>query len=253
MCPYSGHIKRMGYIKMKDKLSSLEKTIEILKYLAKEPYSFSALELSRALDINRSTVHRILATLKGQMLIIQSPTSKKYKLGPMIYHIGSAYINRSNYTNEIFQIVDEVSEKLRLSTGYSVIEDNKIINLYENEMFTSIRMGYKSGCFYPIHCGAYGKTIMAFHQPIEELREIVSNAKLEKRTGNTITDPDKVLEEYAEIRKQGYAISDEENVKGAIGIGAPVRNSKDKVIASIAVAGIKASITSDTKGYEGGL
>ncbi len=228
---------------MENKMSSLKKTIEVLKYLAKEPYSFSALELSRALGINRSTVHRILSTLKEEMLILQCPLNKKYKLGPMIYHLGSAYINRSNYSNEIFHIVDEVSEKIKLSTGYSVIEDGKIINLYENEIFTSIRMGYKPGCFYPIHCGAYGKAIMAFYEPLKELEKIVYNSKLEKRTEKTITDPDKLMEEYELIREQGCAISDGENVKGAIGIGAPVRNSKEKVVGSIAVAGIKASIT----------
>lgn len=225
-----------------NKLSSLEKSIEVLKYLAREPYSFSALELSKSLHINRSTVHRILSTLKSEMLVLQCSSNKKYKLGPMIYHLGSAYINKSNYTNEIFQIVDEVSEKLKMSTGYSVIEDDKIINLYENEMFTTFRMGYKPGCFYPIHCGSYGKAIMAFYEPLEELREIIYNTKLEKRTENTITDPDKLLKEYARIRQQGYAISDGENIEGAIGIGAPVRNSKDKVVGAIATAGIKASI-----------
>lgn len=234
---------------MENRMSSLRKTIEVLKYLAREPYSFSALELSRALDINRSTVHRILSTLKEQMLILQCSLNKKYKLGPMIYHLGSAYINRSNYSNEIFHVVDEVSEKIKLSTGYSIIEDGKIINIYENEVFTSIRMGYKPGCFYPIHCGAYGKAIMAFYEPMEELREIVYSSKLERRTEKTITDPGKLMEEYALIREKGCAISDGENIRGAIGVGAPVRNSKGKVIGSIAVAGIKASITSKELDY----
>lgn len=232
-----------------NKLSSLEKAIEVLKYLAREPYSFSALELSKALNINRSTVHRILLTLKSEMLILQCPSNKKYKLGPMIYHLGSAYINKSNHANEIFHIIDEVSEKLKMSTGYSVIENGKIINIYENEMFTTIRMGYKPGCFYPIHCGSYGKTIMAFYEPLHELNEIVYNTKLEKRTENTITDPDKLLEEYARIRQQGYAISDGENIEGAIGVGAPVRNSLGKVIGGIATAGIKASIKHEKLEY----
>lgn len=232
-----------------NKLSSVEKTIELLKYLAREPYNFSALELSKALNINRSTVHRILSTLKSEMLILQCPSNKKYRLGPMTYHLGSIYINQSNYTNEIFYIVDEVSEKLQMSTGYSIMENKRILNIYENEMFTIIRMGYRPGCFYPFHCGAYGKTIMAFYEPLDELEEIVYSTKLEKRTKNTITDPDKLLEEYARIRKRGYGISDGENIEGAIGVGAPVRNSKGQVVGSIATAGIKASVTSGKLKY----
>lgn len=226
-----------------NKLSSLDKSIEIMKHLAKEPYSFSALDLSKALNINRSTVHRILTTLKNHMIVLQCPSNKKYKIGPMAYHVGSAYINKTNNMNELISIIDEVSEMLKMSTGYSVIENGKIINIYENEMFTVIRMGYKPGSFYPIHCGAYGKTIMAFYEPFEELEEIIYNTELEKRTENTITNPSTLLEEYARIRKEGYAISNGENITGAIGIGAPVKNSKGKVIGAIATAGIKESIT----------
>jgi DNA-binding IclR family transcriptional regulator len=65
---------------------------------------------------------------------------------------------------------------------------------------------------------------------------------LDKRTDKTITDPDKLLKEFEKIRNQGYCISNEENAKGALGIGAPVRNSKGEVVASIAAAGIKAGI-----------
>jgi len=222
--------------------SSLEKAIVILKYLAEEPYQFTAIEISKALDINRSTVHRILGVLKNEMIVLQSPSTKKYKLGPQSYHIGSAYLYTSNYTDDIFHIVDETAKILQLSVGYTIIDNNKIINIYENEHYLGMRMGYKPGSFYPIHCGSYGKTIMAYYTPEDKLREIVYSSQLEKRTENTITDPEELLKEYAQIRSQGYSISDEENIKGAIGVGAPVRNSKGEVIASIAAAGIKASL-----------
>lgn len=214
-----------------------------MRHLAKEPYQFTALELSKASNINRSTVHRILTALKENMLVLQSPSTKKYKLGPMSYHIGSAYLHASNYSDEIAQIVDEAAKKLELSVGYAVIDDGNIITLYENEHYFGMRMGYKPGTFYPINCGAYGKTIMAFYEPYEELEKIVYTTKLEKRTENSITDPKALLKEYARIREQGYAISDGENIKGAFGVGVPVRNSKNKVCACIAVASIKASIT----------
>ncbi|WZL72440.1 IclR family transcriptional regulator [Clostridiaceae bacterium 35-E11] len=230
---------------MKNRLnvSSLEKAMMVLKYLAKEPYQFTALELSKALQINRSTVHRILADLMKSMLVLQSPSTKKYKLGPMSYHIGAAYLHASNYSDEIAQIVDEAAKKLELSVGYAVIDDGNIITLYENEHYFGMSMGYKPGTLYPINCGAYGKTLMAFYEPYQELEKIVYTTKLEKRTENTITDPKVLLQEYAHIRERGYAISDGENIKGAFGVGVPVRNSKNKVCACIGVACIKASIT----------
>lgn len=224
-------------------LSSVQKAIQIMKLLAKEPCTFTAIEISKALEINRSTVHRLLNVLKDEMLILQNSSTKKYKIGPMAYNIGAAYLNSQMYTDEIHSILDEVAEKTRLSAGYAVREGDKIINIYEVETYIPMRMGYSPGLFYPIHCGVYGKTIMAFYNPPEKLREIIYSAKLEKMTENTITDPEELIKEFAEIREQGYAVSDEERLQGAIGIGAPVRNSKGEVVACIGVAGIKASLS----------
>lgn len=226
-----------------DKLTALEKSILVLTQLAKEPYSYTVLEISKELGINRSTVHRILSTFKKHMFVLQCPNTKKYKLGPMSYHVGSAYLYRNNYMDDIFKIIDDTAEELKLSVGYSILDDDKIINLYENEHYISIRMGYRGGFFYPIHCGVYGKTIMAFYKPIEKLKEIVYSTILDKRNENTISDPDELLKEYEQIRKQGYAISDEENVKGAIGVGAPVFNSEGNIVGCVGAAGIKVLIT----------
>ncbi|KAB3534365.1 IclR family transcriptional regulator [Alkaliphilus pronyensis] len=229
---------------MQDKgsLASLQKAIAILKFLSYEPYHFTAIEISKGLNINRSTVHRMLATLMEEMMVLQNPITKKYKLGPLSYHIGASYLHNMKYVDEIHNIIDGIAEKLSLSVGYAVKEGNKIMTLYEVEDYVSVRMGYKPGSFYPINCGAYGKTIMAFHKPLDELRRIVYSTPLEKRSEKTITNPDKLLKEYEKIRMQGYSISNGENLKGALGVGAPVKNSKGDVIACVAAAGIKASI-----------
>lgn len=226
----------------KETLASLKKAIAILNYLSSEPYQFTAIEISKALNINRSTVHRILSSLIEEMMVLQSPVTKKYKLGPLSYHIGASYLHSMGYIDEIHSIIENIAEKLSLSVGYAVKEGNRIMTLYEVEDYISVRMGYKPGSFYPIHCGAYGKTIMAFHKPLSELRDIVYSTPLEKKNERTITDPEALLKEYEKIRIQGYAISNGENAKGAIGVGAPVRNTKGEVVGCVAAAGIKASI-----------
>lgn len=230
---------------MDSKLSSIEKTILILKRLANEPFEMTALELSNELKMNRSTVHRILKTLKDEMLVLQNPLSKKYTLGPAAYHIGIAYINNQNNSEQIRYILNQVAQDTKQSVGYAMLVGEKIINIYEIENYQPIKIGYRPGSFYPIHCGAYGKCIMAFFEPRKRLEEIVYSTHLDKKTQYTITDPEELLKEYERIRHMGYAISDEENLKGAVGIGAPVRNSKGKVIGCVAAACIKSVLTDE--------
>lgn len=105
-----------------------------------------------------------------------------------------------------------------------------------------MQIGYKVGAYYPIHCGAYGKCIMAYYEPYEKLKEIVYSTNLKKNAPNTTTDPEKLLKEYEKVREQGYAISDEENMKGLVGIGVPVRNYNNKVVACVAAKYIKGNV-----------
>jgi len=217
----------------------LKKIISIIRYLAKSPYTYTAIDISRSLGINRSTVHRILSELMEEQMVVQNLSTKKYSLGPMAYHIGISYANNKDYLNNIKHIVEEVAEQTKESVGFTIIENGTIMNIYEVESYQPIKIGYRQGELYPINCGVYGKCIMAFYEPYEELEKVVHSTKLIKKTPNTITDPELLLAEYRKIRKQGYAISDEEGLWGAIGIGAPVRDYSGKVIGCLGVALVK--------------
>ena len=228
-----------------DNNSSVYKTMKILIRLAKEPYKMTALELSRELNINRSTIHRNLNAFISELIVIQNPETKMYSLGPTAYHIGACYLSNIDYNVQIRYILNNIAMEAKQSVGFSVLEGKKIFNIMEIESYQPIKIGYRQGNYFPFHCGAYGKSIMAFYEPYEELVKIVNEKPLEKRTENTITDPDLLLLEYQKIRDNGYAISDGENMYGVIGIGAPVKNSKGKIVGSVATAIIKHNTTNE--------
>lgn len=230
---------------MEKKLTSFGKMIEIMKAFGEEPFSYSAKELSEKLNLNRTTVHRILSELEAEMLVVQNLTDKKYSIGPAMYHIGSRYLYRNSNFLEIRTIVDRIAIETNQNIGYTIIDNGKIINLYESEISMPMRITYRHGSYFPINCGAYGKTITAYREPKEELERIVRETELEKRTPNTITDPELLLKEYENIRKNGYAISDEENMLGAFGIGAPIYNSNGKIHGCLGLAAVKTSLNED--------
>ena len=227
---------------MAAKLTAVGKSVKILEAFANEPYSYSALELSKELNINRTTVHRILSQLEEEQFVIQNNTDKKYSIGPNMFHIGAKYLYRNNKFDEIKSIIDKIAVKTRQNVGYTVIDSGKIINLYESEVSMPAKITYAQGTYFPINAGAYGKTIMAFYKPFKELEKIVRKAELKKITPNSITDPEKLLEEYKKIRTRGYTISDEENLIGALGIGAPVFDKEGKIRGCLAIAAVKATI-----------
>ena len=86
----------------------------------------------------------------------------------------------------------------------------------------------------PAHSSAVGKIMLAAF-PREELESFFREKALVKRTQNTITDPILLREHLKIVRKQGYAVDDEENEKGIRCVGAPIYNEIGKTVAAISI------------------
>jgi len=223
-------------------IGSVMKAINVLNMMAKEPYEYTALEISREVGLNRTTVHRLLSTLVEGRMVIQSKSTSKYMIGPQAYRMGMAYKYGFDSEDVIKKIINETGKQLRMSVGYSIKDGMDVISLYDVEQYADVLFGYKIGSKWPLYRGASGKSVIAFHEPLSELVELVQVMKMDKKTENTITDPVELLKDYENIRKRGYAISDEESIIGAMGIGYPVRNPSGEVIATVSIATIKASM-----------
>lgn len=223
-----------------DNISSLEKSMKILKILSKKPYSYNVTELSNISGFNRTTVYRILSTLEKGKFIIKNENTKKYKIGAAIYQMGCVYLNNFNYDDMIPKILNDISKETEESVGYAIREGNTVVSLYEIEINQPLKMNYKPGLYYPINRGCYGKCLMAYHDP-EIVRELLCSQKFEKITENTLTEPEELLNEYKKIREQGYVISNCEVSSYHVAVGIPIFNSKGQVKACIAVSFIKGS------------
>ena len=86
----------------------------------------------------------------------------------------------------------------------------------------------------PAHCTAVGKALLAF-QPAEQAKQIIENG-LRRFTANTITEPERLLEELASVRAKGFAVDDEESEMGLRCVAAPIRDHTGLVSAAISVS-----------------
>ncbi|TLN05734.1 IclR family transcriptional regulator, partial [bacterium] len=81
-----------------------------------------------------------------------------------------------------------------------------------------------------------GKILLAFGDEAQT-EKYINSAEFEKFTPFTITTPDDLRAELAKIRVQGYALSEQEYHDGIRGIGAPVFNYQDKIVAAVSITG----------------
>jgi DNA-binding IclR family transcriptional regulator len=218
--------------------STIDNAMQLLKVLSDSPYQYKISELEKALGISRTSINRILLTLERNKMVIRNPSTKKYKIGPLAYHLGNVYLDNGNYESRVLDILEELSDQLKASTGLAKRDGDDVISIFSVENYKPIKINYVPGTFFPMNRGSYGKCLMAYHDP-NRIKKLLKGKTFEKICENTITDPKELLLEYARIRQQGYVISVDEVFPLAVGVGIPIFSNDGTVRHCVAASFIK--------------
>jgi IclR family KDG regulon transcriptional repressor len=220
------------------KVKVLEKTLNILDLFNEKGKELTPAEIRKSLDLNKSTIFRILNILVHAGYLEKNSVTLKYRSGFKLYHLGSLVEDRSEIRNIAHPFLEELTEKCDETVHLVVLDQGEALYLDKLEGKKAIRVVSKVGWRLPTHCSGVGKVLLAF-LPDETVREIIQQKGLKRFTNNTITDIVTLKIELARIRKQGYAIDNEEIEVGLKCIAAPLKYSKGEAIAAISISGPK--------------
>jgi len=190
-------------------------------------------DLARATGMDKAMTHRILRTLLQEQWVEQNPASRLYSLGPALRDIASLEPSRSDVLKVAAPVLDDLVERFNETVLLS--SRHHLVNVVEliRECSREVRVVSEVGRRIPLHCGAAGKTWLAFDHP--SLIERLLDTGLKAYTANTITSPEALKAELDEIRERGWGFENEEYSVGVSGIGAPVWSSAGCITGSVAI------------------
>jgi IclR family pca regulon transcriptional regulator len=218
---------------------SLERGLAILSAFESDRPLIGVSELSRELELSRSTAHRYIATLAQLGYLQQDPDSKRYRLGPKVLDLGFSAINsmdvREISAPHLRRLSDETGHTVNLAildgTDVVYIERCRTARPGQREIDLNLHVGARL----PAYCTAMGKAILAF-VPEERREEIIARIEFTPRGPNTLTDPQAFREELERIRMAGIAVNDEELAYGLRSIAAPIQSHSGEVLAALNLA-----------------
>ena len=217
-------------------LQTVHRATEIIGLLS-EMDGAGVSTVAEHLDISVSSAHSHLATLYEADYLIKQ--GGQYHLSFQFLLLGE-YVRKNNV---LFRFGRSEADSLATSTGHYVHlftnEKGRGINIYEARGEQAEEYDYQSLKLQraePLHISASGKVILAALGEDEVLNIIQQNG-LESYTDNTITDEAELFTELEQIREQGYAVNNEEEIVGYCAVAAPVQTESDTVVGSISVAG----------------
>jgi len=227
------------------KLSSLDKSLQVIEQLSRTPRGLSLSELTQTLGYPKSTIHHMLSTFLPYDYVSQDPETRKYRLGFRFLSISNIILDNLDirkiaheHLRELHQKCNEAVHLYVLRNGYLVCLD-KIQTPGVGGLSLDTYIGFRTDP----HAAASGKVILSelSHSQIEELYK---DRPLKVYGKNTITSFAQLFEQLENIKKQGYAIDNEEYYEGARCIAAPVR-AGGRIEAAISVTGSIFSMTMD--------
>ena len=200
------------------------KGLRIISLFGPERKTLSLKEIAESLGANKSSVYRFTNTLVALNYLEKNPQTKLLSLGQRAYLLGLSLVNSFSLLDVVKPFIDEVRERLNISVDSCVLEGQFLLQLY----FRAAKDAptYQAYIINPtVHCSGLGKAILAF-LPDDERTAFLGNLSLVARTDKSITDKCVLLADLERTRERGYAINNEEYIKGLITIATPFFNQE---------------------------
>lgn len=227
---------RSGRVAAKYPVKSLAKALRILDTVGRFPHGTSIAALSQELKMGKSTVHRLLATLREFDLIWFDPTTSNYALGSRILRWSDLLVQQNVLVRHGLPVLRDLVSAGRETANLAVLDGTDVLYIAQFESMERLRLSEAVGTRHPAHSTALGKALLA-SMPEHEFNELYGKADvLKSLTANTINHRRHLIEHLQKVRNEGVAYDFEENVVGVVCLGAVVRDFTGKPIAAMSVS-----------------
>ncbi|MFN7996855.1 MAG: IclR family transcriptional regulator [Bryobacteraceae bacterium] len=221
----------------KNFIALTDKVFGVLEAFSQNPQTSLSLEqITKSVGLAKTTVHRLLYSMKKIGYVDQHEQTGEYMLASKFFELGRPVLPYQR----VAAMAKPLLENLRLRCGESVhvgVLDNGLITyIAVVESQNPYRCAAVTGEYNYAHSTALGKCLLA-HLPETQIEDIIREHGLPKLARNTITNGTQLIEELRRVREEGVATNIEENIDGVICVSAPIRDHSGSIVAALSVSG----------------
>ncbi len=203
-----------------ESLGSVEKAIDVLFHLHRQPGAQGVTAIGRALGLPKSSAHRLLAALAGRGLVERNDRGQ-YRTGMGLVALGLGALEREPVLAAAMPVLEEEAEALGETVFLVGARAGRPVVLGKAEGTGFLRAAPRVGDPVPVHATAVGKLFLAFGGGSVAVPE----GELERFTERTRTSAVALEREVRRTRARGFAENREEWIPGLAVIAAPILRS----------------------------
>jgi len=223
---------------------AIEKCFSILQFFAKSKQTLGISEISKQLELNKSTVFNIIYTLKNLEILEQYPDGK-FHFGTLLYLLGSANGRKSELIQTVHPYLEKISDQTKLSAFLGIRTGNHAVIIDKVDSAHDIKISSEIGMRLPLLAGAGGKALLS-QLSDREIDQILNTNSLKKFTAKTCTDKKRFKKDILNIRQEGTVFDDEEYIDGVVAFSAALKSNRPDLQAAIWTVGLKQQVQKDS-------
>lgn len=225
-------------------IQSVERALAIIDLFSEQKVELNLADISTQTGLHKSTLHSLLKTLQVHGYIDQAESNGPYRLGLKLLERGYLVTRSRDFVSIARPYLTELSVQTGQTTHLGVLDGTSGVYIDKVEGERSI-IGYsRVGRRVPIHSTAIGKILLAF-QPPAAMDKILTGYVFEPFTENTVKTRQDFEAVLVDVRARGYAVDEQENVRGVRCAAIPVWNHAGQLVAAISISTVVENVTHD--------
>lgn len=210
---------------------AIERANRILKEISQHPDELRLIDLSKRLEINKSSLFSLLNTLETLGWVVKA-SSDTYNLGPTLGMFNSMYLSQFNLIQSFYKEAADSVSKINEPIQLGVLDGQDVVYLGKVNAKSNVRLVTDPGMRFPAYASAIGKVQMIEFTK-EELEKLFLDTDWVKKTVHTTSNFNVLYDKVRIAKAKGYSVENEESALGFHCVAAPIYNFENQIIASV--------------------
>jgi IclR family pca regulon transcriptional regulator len=215
-----------------DFMLSLARGLRVIESFEGHPEGRSVAEIGHSTGLSRAAIRRILLTL--ELLGYTERSRQLHRLRTQVLRLGFSFLSSSSAVEAARPVLERITEQLHESSSMSMLDGDEIVYVARSAASRILAAGLSVGSRLPAYCTSMGRVLLAA-LPDDKLDAYLCRLNPRAYTPKTITRISQIRKTILQVRKDGYAIVDEELEAGLRSIAVPVSTRNNQVVAAINV------------------
>jgi IclR family pca regulon transcriptional regulator len=212
---------------------SFERGLAVIRAFDADHPALTLSEVARATDLTRAAARRFLLTLADLGYV--HTDGRLFRLTPRVLELGYSYLAGLTLPQIAEPYLEQLVSQVRESSSLCVLDGDDVVYVARVPTSRIMTASITVGTRFPAHLTSVGRVILAA-LPDAEIEDRLARADLRPHTARTLTSADALRAELRRVRRQGYALVDQELEDGLRSVAAPVRDRDGAVLAGVNIA-----------------